>query len=110
MEKIEIEVKKWHHDPPQYKDLKDNVNKRALGVSCKKPNNDKKCKDNEVENAQGKCEGCKKGMRFKVLSLLGTSNVSELHTNITPLQERSRTRLTRNVSWTSAPAVRFLTD
>jgi hypothetical protein len=62
MERIEIEVKKWHHDPPQYKDLKDNLNKRALGASCKKPDNDKKCKDNEVGNAPGKCETCKKGM------------------------------------------------
>jgi hypothetical protein len=66
MKRIEIEVKRWHHDPPQYPDLKANLNKRALGASCRKPDNDSQCKDNEVENSQGKCESCKQGMRPQV--------------------------------------------
>jgi hypothetical protein len=59
---IEKQVKKWHHNPPKYESLKDNLKKRALGGSCQKPNNSQKCKDNEVENPQGKCEACKKGI------------------------------------------------
>ncbi|KAH7392540.1 hypothetical protein BKA66DRAFT_457723 [Pyrenochaeta sp. MPI-SDFR-AT-0127] len=59
--KIEKQVKNWHHNPPKYEELKNNLNTRALGAFCKKPNDDKKCKDNEVENAQGKCEACKSG-------------------------------------------------
>lgn len=59
--KVETQVKVWHHDPPQYPDLKKN-NKRAVGGSCKKPDNDAKCKANQIEKTKGKCEDCPKGM------------------------------------------------
>jgi len=68
LKKIEVQVKKWHHDPPHYSDLK---SKRQVGGLCKKPDNDVQCKGNQVED-KGKCEDCPKGMYTLTSDVLGS--------------------------------------
>jgi hypothetical protein len=74
--KIEVQVKKWHQNPPKYEELRRNLITRDLGGSCKKPSSDQKCRDSEVKNAQGNCEACKTGMC--AVFFFPTSSVREL--------------------------------